>query len=121
MLERLGRRDVRARLRHDIARDGLTNFGRIPSWDVVRVAVSPHLPEHTGCTLSDIARTRAVDAFDAVCDFVPEGCPTVLEVLHGKGHERSFRLTRFPSWGTLGITIPFGPRLAFSPSAAGLG
>ena len=70
MLERLGRRDVRTRLRDDIARNGLTNFGRIPSWDVVRVAVSPHLPEHAGRTLGDMARSRAVDPFDAVCDFV---------------------------------------------------
>ena len=70
MLERLGRRDDRARLRDDIARNGLTNFGRIPSWDVVRVAVSPHLPDHAGRTLGDIARSRAVDPFDAVCDFV---------------------------------------------------
>jgi N-acyl-D-aspartate/D-glutamate deacylase len=70
MLERLGRRDIRARLRDDITRNGLTNFGRIPSWDVVRVAVSPHLPDHAGRTLGDIARSRAVDAFDAVCDFV---------------------------------------------------
>src|SRR2546422_117071 len=38
MLERLGRRDIRTRLRDDITRNGLTNFGRIPSWDVVRVA-----------------------------------------------------------------------------------
>ena len=70
MLERLGRRDIRARLRDDITRTGLTNFGRIPSWDVVRVAVSPHLPDHAGRTLGDIARGRAVDPFDAVCDFV---------------------------------------------------
>jgi len=70
MLERLGRRDVRTRLRDDVTRNGLTNFGRIPSWDVVRIAVSPHLPDHAGRTLGDIARTRAVDQFDAVCDFL---------------------------------------------------
>jgi N-acyl-D-aspartate/D-glutamate deacylase len=70
MLERLGRRDIRARLRDDITRNGLTNFGRIPSWDVVRVAVSPHLPDQAGRTLGDIARSRAVDPFDAVCDFL---------------------------------------------------
>ena len=70
MLERLGRRDDRTRLRDDIARNGLTNFGRIPSWDVVRVAVAPHLPEHAGRTLGDIARSRGVEPFDAVCDFV---------------------------------------------------
>jgi N-acyl-D-aspartate/D-glutamate deacylase len=70
MLERLGQRDVRARLREDITRDGLTNFGRIPSWDVVRVAVAPHLPDQAGRTLGDIARGRGVDQLDAVCDFV---------------------------------------------------
>src|SRR3989441_3859584 len=70
MLERLGRADVRARLRADIARDGLNNFGRIPSWDVVRIAVAPNLPEEAGHTLGDIARRRGVDPLDAVCDFV---------------------------------------------------
>jgi N-acyl-D-aspartate/D-glutamate deacylase len=70
MLERLGRRDVRTRLREDVARNGLTNFGRIPSWDVVRIAVAPHLPDHAGRTLGDIARGRGVDQFDAVCDFL---------------------------------------------------
>jgi N-acyl-D-aspartate/D-glutamate deacylase len=70
MLERLGRADVRARIRADLARDGLTNFGRIPSWDVVRVAVAPHLPEEAGRTLGEIARRRGVDPLDAVCDFV---------------------------------------------------
>jgi N-acyl-D-aspartate/D-glutamate deacylase len=70
MLERLGRADMRARLRADIARDGLTNFGRIPSWDAVRVAVAPHVPADEGRTLGEIARRRGVDPFDAVCDFV---------------------------------------------------
>jgi N-acyl-D-aspartate/D-glutamate deacylase len=70
MLERLGRREVRARIRDDIARTGLTNFGRIPSWDVVRVAVSPHLSDHAGRTFGDMARGRGIDPLDAVCDFV---------------------------------------------------
>ncbi len=70
MLERLGRAEVRARLRADIARDGLNNFGRIPSWDVVRVAVAPNVPDEAGRNLGEIARRRGVDPFDAVCDFV---------------------------------------------------
>jgi N-acyl-D-amino-acid deacylase len=70
MLERLGRADVRARLRADIARDGLTNFGRIPSWDAVRVAVAPNLPDEAGRTFGELARGRGVDAFDAVCDLI---------------------------------------------------
>ena len=70
MLERLQRREVRERLRAEIAREGLTNFGRIPSWEVVRVAVSPHLPEDAGCTFGELARRRRVDPLDAVCDFI---------------------------------------------------
>jgi N-acyl-D-amino-acid deacylase len=70
MLERLARRDVRTRLRDDIARHGLTNFGRIPSWDVVRIAVSPGLPDEAGRTLGALARRRDVDPLDAVCDVI---------------------------------------------------
>src|SRR5262245_24768676 len=70
MLERLGRAEARARIRADLARDGLTNFGRIPSWDVVRVAIAPHQPEDAGLTLGEIARRRRVEPLDAVCDFL---------------------------------------------------
>jgi N-acyl-D-amino-acid deacylase len=70
MLERLGRAETRARIRADIAREGLTNFGRIPSWDVVRVAIAPHQPQDAGRTLGEIARQRRVDPLDAVCDFL---------------------------------------------------
>ena len=70
MLERLRRPEVRTRLRGEIAREGLNNFGRIPSWDAVRVAVAPRLPEEAGHTLGEIARRRKVEPFDAVCDFV---------------------------------------------------
>jgi len=70
MLERLGRAETRTRIRADIARHGLTNFGRIPSWDVVRVAISPQQPRDAGRTLDEIARRRRVDPLDAVCDFL---------------------------------------------------
>ena len=70
MLERLRSRDVRTRIREEIARSGLPNFGRIPSWDVVRVAISPHMPENAGRTLGDIARARGVDPIDAFADYV---------------------------------------------------
>jgi N-acyl-D-amino-acid deacylase len=70
MLERLRRAEVRARLRADIARDGLNNFGRIASWDAVRIAVAPTLPDQAGRTLGEIARRRGVDPLDGVCDFL---------------------------------------------------
>jgi N-acyl-D-aspartate/D-glutamate deacylase len=70
MLERLASRDVRRRIRAVLDREGLNNFGRIPSWDAVRVAVSPSRPENAGRTLGDIARDRGADPLDAVCDYL---------------------------------------------------
>ena len=70
MLQRLGQPAVRARMREEIASHGLNNFGRIPSWDAVRIAISPHQPEYAGRTIGDIARSRACDPLDAVCDYL---------------------------------------------------
>ena len=47
--------NARARIRADIERDGLNNWGRIPSWDCVQISISPNLPQHAGKT---IARAR---------------------------------------------------------------
>ena len=68
MLLRLRDPAVRMRIREDIARNGLNNFGAIPSWDVVRIALSPQQPEHAGRTLGALARERGQDPFDEVCD-----------------------------------------------------
>jgi N-acyl-D-amino-acid deacylase len=70
MLQRLSQPSLRARLREEIAAQGLNNFGRIPSWDAVRIAISPHQPEYAGRTIGDIARSRACDPLDAVCDYL---------------------------------------------------
>jgi N-acyl-D-aspartate/D-glutamate deacylase len=48
MLARLALPETRARIRADIARDGLNNWGRLPSWDCVQISISPHLPEYAG-------------------------------------------------------------------------
>ncbi len=68
MLERLPLAETRTRIRADIARDGLNNWGRLPSWDAVRISVSPHLPQHAGRTIAEIAAARGVDDIDALCD-----------------------------------------------------
>jgi N-acyl-D-amino-acid deacylase len=70
MLQRLSQPAMRARMREEIAAHGLNNFGRIPSWDAVRIAISPHQPEYAGRTIGDIARSRACDPLDAVCDYL---------------------------------------------------
>lgn len=68
MLERLHDPAVRQKLRDDIARDGLNNFGAIPSWDNVRVALSPMRPETAGRTIEQMAREFGRDPFDQVCN-----------------------------------------------------
>jgi N-acyl-D-aspartate/D-glutamate deacylase len=69
MLQRLGQPAVRERVRAELAAHGLNNFGRIPSWDAVRIAISPQ-QEFVGRTIADIARARGVDPLDALCDYL---------------------------------------------------
>jgi len=101
MLERLRSRDVRTRLRDEIARTGLTNFGRIPSWDAVRVAISPHLPEHAGRTLGDIARCRGVDPLDAVADYIVADRGETRILITSMADADVHEITRAP-WVTVG-------------------
>jgi N-acyl-D-amino-acid deacylase len=70
MLERLALNETRTRIRDDIARDGLNNWGRIASWDAVRISVSPNLPQHAGKTIAELAAARGADPIDTLCDYL---------------------------------------------------
>jgi N-acyl-D-amino-acid deacylase len=72
MLARLAASNTRQRIRADIARDGLNNWGRIPSWDSVRISISPYLPQHAGRTVAELAAERGHDPVDLVCDYLIE-------------------------------------------------
>jgi len=72
MLDRLRLPETRLRIRDDIARDGLNNWGRIKDWDCVRVSISPHVPHYAGRTIADLARERGADPIDMVCDCLME-------------------------------------------------
>ncbi len=72
MLARLGLPETRERIRAEIDRDGLNNWGRIPSWDCVQISISPHLPQHAGQTFGQLAAARGRDPIDAVCDYLIE-------------------------------------------------
>ena len=63
-------RETRERIRADIARDGLNNWGRIPSWDCVQISISPHLPQHAGRTIAALAAERGADPIDTLCDYL---------------------------------------------------
>jgi len=59
MLERIALPETRQRIRDDIARDGLNNWGTgYPSWDCVQISISPHLPQFAGRTIQSLADER---------------------------------------------------------------
>jgi N-acyl-D-aspartate/D-glutamate deacylase len=70
MLARLGEPAARQRIRDDIARHGLNNWGRIPSWEAVQISISPHLPQHAGRTIAALAAARDADPVDTLCDYL---------------------------------------------------
>lgn len=71
-LARLADPAVRARLRREIDDRGLNNFGRVPSWDAVRISISPNMPRYAGRTIADIAAERGKDPFDTALDYIAE-------------------------------------------------
>jgi N-acyl-D-amino-acid deacylase len=70
MLERLALPATREHIRSDIARDGLNNWGRIPSWDCVQISISPNLPQFAGRTIGALAAERAQDPIDTVANYL---------------------------------------------------
>jgi N-acyl-D-amino-acid deacylase len=70
MLELLTHNPTRERIRADIVRDGLNNWGRIPSWDCVQISISPHLPQHAGRTIGALAAERGEDPIDTIADYL---------------------------------------------------
>ncbi len=70
MIERLRLPETRRRIAEDIARDGLNNWGRIKSWDDVRISITPNLPQFAGRTIGELAAERGQDPIDTVCDYM---------------------------------------------------
>lgn len=72
MLERLKLPETRGRIRADIERDGLNNWGRIPSWDCVQISISPNLPQFAGRSIAALAAERDQDPIDTLCDYLAD-------------------------------------------------
>jgi N-acyl-D-aspartate/D-glutamate deacylase len=70
MLQRLADTTARNDIRQEIAARGLTAFGRVPSWDAVRVSVSPAAPDEVGNTIADVAARRRCDPVDVLCAII---------------------------------------------------
>jgi len=72
MLRRLREPETRDKIRDDIARDGLNNWGRIPSWECVQISISPNLPQYAGRTIAHLADERGEDPVDTLCDYLAD-------------------------------------------------
>ena len=70
MLTRLRDPETRAQLQDEIARNGLNNWGRIPSWDSVRISISPHRPQRVGSTIQELATAAGQQPIDTLCDYL---------------------------------------------------
>jgi N-acyl-D-amino-acid deacylase len=97
MLERLALAETRARIRHDVARDGLNNWGRIPSWDCVQISVSPHTPQHAGRTIAELAAERDQDPVDRLCDYLIEDKGATRVLVTSISEDDVLTLVRSPS------------------------
>jgi len=66
----LAKPEVLPCLANHVEAHGLNNFGRIPSWDAVRVSISPNLPESAGRTIAAMARQKDADPFATALDYI---------------------------------------------------
>jgi len=107
MLERLKLPETRERIRADIARDGLNNWGRIPSWECVQISISPHLPQYAGRTIAQLAAERGHDPIDVVCDYMieDEGATRVLVISISEDDIRDIVRSRFALVGSDGNCV----------------
>jgi N-acyl-D-aspartate/D-glutamate deacylase len=70
MLARLALPETRERIRAEVARDGLNNWGRVPSWECVQISVSPNTPQYAGKTIAALAAETGQDPVDRLCDYL---------------------------------------------------
>ncbi len=97
MLARLALPETRARIRAEIDRDGLNNWGRIPSWESVQISVSPQLPQHAGETIAGLAAARGGrDPIDVVCDYLIEDNGATRVLITSIGEEDIREIARSP-------------------------
>jgi N-acyl-D-aspartate/D-glutamate deacylase len=107
MLGRLADPAARERIRQEIARDGLNNWGRIPDWNSVQISISPHLPQYASRTIHDLAADRGIDPVDLVCDYLIEdkGATRVLVHSISEGDVRELIRSRIALVGSDGNCV----------------
>ena len=72
MIDRLASPETRTRIRDDIARDGLNNWGRLPSWDACRFRSRRTCRNSPAAPSRALAAERGQDPIDTLCDYLAD-------------------------------------------------
>ena len=118
MLARLGDRAVRARVADEVAARGCASFGKLPSWDAVRLALTPAHPDYAGRTLGDIARDLGADGLDVLCDVLmaDRGATRVVFESMAEPDVQAILTTPWVVVGSDGVAMaPYGPTSVGKP------
>jgi N-acyl-D-amino-acid deacylase len=112
MVGRLRDKAVRARVADEIAARGCGAFGRLASWDAVRIALTRTEPALAGRTLGEVATERGRDGLDVLCDILvaDAGATRVVFESMAEGDVQTILTTPWVVIGSDGVAMaPYGP------------
>jgi N-acyl-D-amino-acid deacylase len=118
MLGRLADPDVRLRVADEIAERGCGSFGKLPSWDAVRLALTVGHPGHAGRTIGEIATELGIDGLDAVCRVLAGDGGATRVILESMAEDdvRTILATPWVHVGSDGVALaPYGPTAGGKP------
>jgi N-acyl-D-amino-acid deacylase len=118
MVARLGDPDVRTRVADEVAARGCGAFGRLPSWDAVRVAFSVANPDHAGRTIAEIADNLGLDGVATICHVLmaDRGATRVVFESMAEDDVQTILKTPWVVVGSDGVALaPYGPTAGGKP------
>ncbi|MET8703751.1 amidohydrolase family protein [Kitasatospora sp. NPDC004723] len=122
LLERLGRPEVRERIRADIAGgvDGWENTVGNGGWDLIAVAAAPARRAAEGHRIADLAAAGGVDPVDYVCDLLLDSRGEVTIISHSMREDDVRRVLASPlsMIGSDGVPKPGRPHPRWAGSFA---
>ena len=118
MVARLGDTGMRARVAEEVAARGCGAFGRLPSWEAVRLAITPARPELAGRTIGELAMERGTSDVDTVCDVLAADRGATRVVFESMAEDDVRTILEAP-WlvvGSDGVALaPYGPTAGGNP------
>ncbi|MFI2609614.1 amidohydrolase family protein [Kitasatospora sp. NPDC018619] len=122
LLERLRSKEVRDRIRADIANgvEGWENTVGNGGWDLISVAAAPARPSVEGRRIADLAAERGTDPVEYVCDLLLEAQGEVTIISHSMREDDVRRVLASPlsMIGSDGVPKPGRPHPRWAGSFA---